>query len=98
MWGGGWRVGDPARRGCLQGAVVGCLREMCIRDSTGAGCDAQKGFPGGISEGLPGVFPVVPGGFRVDLSVSFPMVFPMESPGDIPGGFRLFFRALPGDR
>ena len=64
----------------------------------GVGRDAQKGFPGGISEGLPGVFPVVPGGFRVDLSVSFPMVFPMESPGDIPGGFRLFFRALPGDR
>ena len=65
---------------------------------TGAGCDAQKGFPGGISEGLPGVFPVVSGGFRVDLSVSFPMVFPMEAPEDIPRGFRLFFRALPGDR
>ena len=64
----------------------------------GAGCDAQKGFPGGISEGLPGVFPVVSGGFRVDLSVSFPMVFPMEAPEDIPRGFRLFFRALPGDR
>ena len=64
---------------------------------TGAGCDAQKGFPGGISEGLPGVFPVVPGGFRVDLSVSFPMVFPMEFSEAIPGGFRLFFRVSPGD-
>ena len=63
---------------------------------TGAGGDAQKGFPGGISEGLPGVFPVVPGGFRVDLSVSFPMVFPMEFSEAIPGGFRLFFSASPG--
>ena len=65
---------------------------------TGAGCDAQKGFPGGISEGLPGVFPVVPGGFRVAFSDSFPAVFPMEFSEAILGGFRLFFRALPGDR
>ena len=29
--GRGWLVGDSARRGCLRGAVVGCLREAGLR-------------------------------------------------------------------
>ena len=41
---------------------------------------------------------VLPGGFRVAFSDSFPAVFPMESPEDIPEDCGLFFRALPGDR
>ena len=39
---------------------------------------------------------VLPGGFRVAFSDSFPAVFPMEFPEDIPGGCGLFFRVLPG--
>ena len=39
---------------------------------------------------------VLPGGFRVAFSDSFPAVFPMEFSEAIPGGFRLFFRVLPG--
>ena len=42
---------------------------------------------------FPTVFPAGVGWIHSD---SFPMVFPMEFSEDIPGGFRLFFRALPG--
>ena len=42
---------------------------------------------------FPTVFPAGVGRIHSD---SFPAVFPMEFPGDIPGGCGLFFRALPG--
>ena len=61
------------------------------------GMRRAKGFSRRYFRRSSRVFPVVPGGFRVDLSVSFPMVFPMEFSEAIPGGFRLFFRVSPGD-
>ena len=61
----------------------------------------RKGvFPAAISEvfrRLPGGPRRLSSGFRVAFSDSFPAVFPMESPGDIPGGCGLFFRVFPGD-
>ena len=43
---------------------------------------------------FPTVFPAGLGWIHSD---SFPAVFPMEFPGDIPGGCGLFFSASPGD-
>ena len=51
-----------------------------------------------FSRRLPGGPRRLSSGFRVAFSDSFPAVFPMESPGDIPGGCGLFFRVFPGDR
>ena len=44
---------------------------------------------------FPTVFPAGVGRIHSD---SFPAVFPMESPEDIPEDCGLFFRTLPGDR
>ena len=69
--------------------------------TAGVGRDAKKGFSRRQFRRFSGVFPVVPGvlpgGFRVAFSDSFPAVFPMEFSEAIPGGFRLFFSASPGD-
>ena len=43
---------------------------------------------------FPTVFPAGVGRIHSD---SFPAVFPMEFSEAIPGGFRLFFSASPGD-